>query len=139
MILSVSTKIINANDYLCFPIPEDERKNYPVSEDFKEKHPDIDYYGVYKTNIGITATYYARTIIDYSASSDYKQDDHIDYIEDNKDDDSIQINDFNKLDELSSLRLVLKNTNSIYFYFYLKFYLFIFILLSFGVFELIFK
>lgn len=52
-----TVKYVDSQGYLCKTIPAEERINYPVSDTFKEKYPDTDYYSVYDCNIGIKLTY----------------------------------------------------------------------------------
>lgn len=48
---------IDTTDFVCKVIPEAERENYPVSESYKEKHPEIEYYSVYRCNTAVKLTY----------------------------------------------------------------------------------
>ena len=68
-----NTKMVDATNTLCLPIPAEEQTNYPVSNEFKAQYPDIEYYGVYRCNIAVECTFLKgnSTLIKTSKNDDY--------------------------------------------------------------------
>lgn len=79
------SKLIDCTGLMCVPIPEDLQSNYPVSEDFKEEFPDIEYYGVYNCDIAVNLQY-VKGNKELAMSNTSK-----DYIDENKDKDIVAV------------------------------------------------
>lgn len=73
-----TSKIIDATNSLCVPIPVELQKNYPISVDKQAEYGDAQYYGVYKCNIAVDLTFKEGN---KSAQSTTKNEDYIDAIE----------------------------------------------------------
>ena len=99
--LNGNTSNIDVTDYMCVVIPEDERSKYPVSSEFKQKYPDIDYYGVYKCDISVNLHISDCGKINSNQSSKY-------YIEKNKDKEESKVDNYEvKTDKMSKLYIEL--------------------------------
>ena len=48
-----TTKLIDASNSLCLPIPDALQINYPISASKKAEYDNADYYGVYRTSIAV--------------------------------------------------------------------------------------
>lgn len=48
-----TTKLIDATQCLCVPIPNDEKTKYPIPASKQAEYGDAEYYGVYKCNIAV--------------------------------------------------------------------------------------
>lgn len=48
-----TSKLIDASSCLCVPIPENIQQNYPIEPALKAEYDNADYYGVYRTSIGV--------------------------------------------------------------------------------------
>lgn len=79
------TKLVDVTNLVCVPIPQDLRSNYPVSDAFKEKYPDTDYYGVYNCDIAVNCT------LKDGNKLLYKDTKNEEYFRDNKDSSAIQV------------------------------------------------
>lgn len=96
--------IIDTNNLTCLPIPEELQSNYPVSDKFKDKYPDKDYYGVYKCNIAFD--------LGYSKGNKVltKNEKVEDYIEANDDKDSLKVDLIETKQELSQISIKFVDT-----------------------------
>lgn len=99
-----NSKVVDVTNLTCVPIAEEERENYPVSDEFKKSYPDIDYYAVYRVNT-------FATIDVRKANKDLQTSGSIDnVIEKNKDDDKFKVKPTPKQEkEYSIVSVVLKN------------------------------
>lgn len=84
-----SVKLIDGTNSLCLPIPTAEQVNYPISASKKADYGDADYYGVYRTNIGVNLTWVKGN---ETIKSTTKNEDYVDTLEkDDKTKDKVEI------------------------------------------------
>lgn len=100
------TKIVDSMDMLCLPIPKNLQSEYPVSKEFKELYPDIDYYGVYKCDIALELTYVRD---EFDIDKNTKVDN---YVEENKDKDITKVEKINQHNNIANLEISFNNTNN---------------------------
>ena len=101
-----SSKVIDSTGLMCVPIPEDLQSNYPVGEDFKEKYPDVEYYGVYNCDIAVHLQFLnGNKQLNTTSKSD-------EYVEKNKDKDITKVENVETKQELTRLAVTLKDTMS---------------------------
>lgn len=68
-----TTKLIDATNCLCLPIPQELQKNYPIPQDKQAEYDGKQYYGVYQTNIAVDLTFIKgnKEISNTSNNQDY--------------------------------------------------------------------
>ncbi len=97
---------IDTTDFICKVIPEAERENYPVSESYKEKYPEIEYYSVYRCNTAVKLTYKkGNETID---ATDYQ----VDFVEEEEKSEDTAPEDTEAPTYKSLLNIKLNNANS---------------------------
>ena len=101
-----SSKVVDSTGLMCVPIPKDLQSNYPVGEDFKEKYPDIEYYGVYNCDIAVHLQFLNGN---KQISSTSKSED---YVDKNKDKDITKVETIETKQELTRLEINLKDTKN---------------------------
>lgn len=98
-----TSKVVDSADLLCVPIPDDEQTKYPVSQSFKAIYPDIDYYGVYRCDIGVNLTY-VKGNKNISTTSNTE-----DYLKDNDRTDATTVETIDTTSEICQLNITLKD------------------------------
>lgn len=100
------SKLIDCTGLMCVPIPEELQSNYPVSEDFKEQFPDVDYYGVYNCDIAVNLQYVQGNEQIPVNSNSY------DYIDANKDKDIVAVDPVETKESLTKVTLNFVDTGN---------------------------
>lgn len=100
-------KVVDVSHLMCAIIPEDLRSNYPVSAEFKEQYPDVDFYSVYRCNIAIECI---KTQGNKQLETNLNTDD---YLFDNQDSDTIKSNDVEKGENFSKVMLSFNNIENV--------------------------
>ena len=101
-----SSKIVDSADLLCVPIPKSEQSKYPVSQTFKKLYPDVNYYGVYKCDIGVNITYVkGNKTLSTNSNTD-------NYLKDNDNTDTTTVEKIDVENEFAQLNITLKDTAS---------------------------
>lgn len=102
--LNNKTSNIDVTDYMCVVIPEEDRAKYPVSAEFKQNNPDVDYYAVYRCDISVNL--YVADCGKIGASDSSKS-----YVDKNKDDDKAKVDNYEvKTEKLVKLYIDLVDT-----------------------------
>lgn len=96
-----TTKLIDATQCLCVPIPLAEQTNYPIPASKQAEYGDAEYYGVYKCNIAVELNIQKGNS---TINATKKNEDYINTLKkDNKTKDKVQVetievqNNFSKL------------------------------------------
>lgn len=87
-----TTKLIDASNSLCLPIPDALQVNYPISASKKAEYDNADYYGVYRTSIAVNLTFVKGNT---TINETIKNEEYIDTLE-NDDDykDKVTVEDY---------------------------------------------
>lgn len=94
-----NTKLVNASDLLCIPIPENLRVNFPTSKQFQQQFPGVEYYGVFNCDISVRCKY-LKGNTDINATSNVEE-----YIEKNADKDITKVDPIGSKQEYSQVSL----------------------------------